>query len=158
MNTQSNQVTAQDKASGKVQKITITSDKGRLSEDEIERMLREAEENVEVDKAARQRVEAKNQLEGYLYGLRATLNDEAMKTKIVGEDRENLTSVVSSALSWLEEHGEEDKATYDEKLKEVEAVANPIMTKVYQAGPGTAENVSETPVEEGSGPTVEEAE
>merc|ERR1719223_1817611 len=66
------QVSAEDKASGKTQKITITSDKGRLSEEEIERMVREAEENADADKEARDQVDAKNQLEAYLYSLRSS--------------------------------------------------------------------------------------
>jgi molecular chaperone DnaK (HSP70) len=156
-------VSAQDKASGKVQKITITSDKGRLSEDEIERMLKEAEDNAESDKLARQTVEAKNQLESYLYSLRSTLDEEAMKEKITGEDRENLTKVVTEALTWLEENSSADKDAFDEKRKEVEAVANPILTKVYAATAGSGSPPSEASsssadaAEDTAGPTVEEA-
>ena len=155
-------MSAQDKASGKVQKITITSDKGRLSEDEIERMLKEAEDNAESDKLARQTVEAKNQLESYLYSLRSTLDDEAMKEKITGDDRENLAKIVTEALSWLEENSSAEKDAYDEKRKEVESVANPILTKVYAATAGP-EGQSEAPsssaeaAEDNVGPTVEEA-
>ena len=75
------QVSAQDKASGKSQKITITSDKGRLSDDEIARMVKEAEENAEEDAKAQKRIEAKNQLESYLYSLRNTV-DDTLKDKI----------------------------------------------------------------------------
>lgn len=166
------QVSAQDKASGKSQKITITSDKGRLSEDEIERMLKEAEENAEADKKERQKVEAKNQLEGYLYSLRNTLDDDGMKEKIVGEDREKLSASVTAALTWLEDHPSEDKQTYDDKRKEVEDIANPILTKIYAAsggappaggsdGPSASSSSSSEgmpPPDEGAGPTVEEAE
>ena len=156
------QVSAQDKASGKVQKITITSDKGRLSEDEIERMLKEAEDNAESDKLARQTVEAKNQLESYLYSLRSTLDDDAMKEKITGEDRENLTKTVTEALTWLEENSSAEKDAFDEKRKEVEAVANPILTKVYAATAGSesppeAPSSSAEATEDNAGPTVEEA-
>ena len=159
----STQVSAQDKASGKVQKITITSDKGRLSEDEIERMLKEAEDNAESDKLARQTVEAKNQLESYLYSLRSTLDDEAMKEKIVGESRETLTKVVTDALTWLEENPSTDKDSYDEKRKEVEAVANPILTKVYAAAAGpegsseASSSSADAAADDNAGPTVEEA-
>ena len=158
-------MSAQDKASGKVQKITITSDKGRLSEDEIERMLKEAEDNAESDKIARQTVEAKNQLESYLYSLRSTLDDEAMKEKIVGENRVKLTETVTEALTWLEEHSSDEKDSFDNKRKEVESVANPILTKVYasaEAGGGGAgqedpSSSSSSSGGEGEGPTVEEA-
>ena len=132
-----------------------------MSEDEIERMLKEAEENAESDKKERQRVEAKNQLESYLYSLRNTLDDETMKEKIVGEDREKLSASVTAALAWLEENPASEKETYDEKRKEVEDVANPILTKVYAAAGGSPAGSTpppEGPSDEGAGPTVEEAE
>lgn len=153
------QVSAEDKASGKVQKITITSDKGRLSEDDIERMIREAEENAEADKVLRQRVEAKNQLESYLYGLRNTV-DDTLKDKIEAADKETLSKTVTDALSWLEEHPTEEKDAYDEKRKEVEAVANPIISKAYQGsapGAASAGDSSGSPDEGDESPTVEEA-
>lgn len=133
-----------------------------MSEDEIERMLKEAEDNAESDKLARLTVESKNQLESYLYSLRSTLDDEAMKDKIVGEDRESLTKITTEALTWLEDNSSADKDAFDEKRKEVEAVANPILTKVYSAAPG-AQTSSEEPsssadaAEDSAGPTVEEA-
>jgi molecular chaperone DnaK (HSP70) len=116
-------------------------------------MLKEAEENAEADKLARQTVEAKNQLESYLYSLRSTLDDEAMKEKIVGEDRDALTKSVTEALIWLEEHTSDEKDAYDVKRKEVEDIANPILTKVYSAEPAPG---PEGPEPSGPGPTVEE--
>lgn len=114
-------------------------------------MLREAEENAEADKLARQTVEAKNQLESYLYSLRSTLDDEAMKEKIVGEDRDALTKSVTEALTWLEEHTSDEKESFDVKRKEIEDIANPILTKVYSAEPAPG-----GPESSGPGPTVEE--
>jgi len=160
------QVSAQDKASGKSQKITITSDKGRLSEDEIARMVAEAEANAEADKQARERVEAKNQLEAYLYSVRNTAT-ETLKDKLSDADKTTLTTAATEGLSWLEEHQAEDKATYDDKRKEVETVASPIITKAYgAASPGGAPGASESTssaddANDGggdapSGPTVEE--
>merc|ERR1711871_1444786 len=156
------QVSASDKASGKTQKITITSDKGRLSEEEIARMLREAEENAEADQALKQKIEAKNQLEAYLYSLRSTMED-TLKDKIDDSDKETLGTAVKDALSWLDDHDDEDKDTYAEKRKEVEAIANPIISKAYGAGAGMppGEDMPNMPGEgngEGSGPTVEEVE
>lgn len=129
-----------------------------MSEDEIERMLKEAEENAEADKLARQTVEAKNQLESYLYSLRSTLDDEGMKEKIVGEDRDTLTKSVTEALVWLEEHTSDEKDSYDVKRKEVEDIANPILKKVYSAEPTPGAEGGESPdgSGEGEGPTVEE--
>lgn len=158
-------MSAQDKASGKTQKITITSDKGRLSEEEIERMIQEAEENAEADKVLKQKVEAKNQLESYLYSVRATVTD-TLKDKIPAEDREKLSVLVADSLTWLEEHPSEDKDAYDDKRKEVEDVANPIIAAAYGGtGGGDASTSSDAsgdkgPDDDGSGsgdePTVEE--
>ena len=155
------QVSAQDKASGKSQKITITSDKGRLSDDEIARMVKEAEENAEEDAKAQKRIEAKNQLESYLYSLRNTV-DDTLKDKIDPSDKEKLSSAVTEALSWLESHQSEDKETFDEKKKEIELIANPIIAKAYGAseppkdGTSNNEEPNENNNGEGEGPTVEE--
>lgn len=151
------QVTAQDKASGKTQKITITSDKGRLSEEEIERMIREAEENAETDRILRENVEAKNQLEAYLYSVRSSCND-ALKDKISDDEKSTVDKSVADGLSWLEDHGAETKAVYDDKKKEVEAVVSPIITKAYQANPSSsgAGGDDEGNSGDGNGPTVEE--
>jgi endoplasmic reticulum chaperone BiP len=149
------QVSAQDKASGKSQKITITSDKGRLSEDEIERMVREAEENAEADKAQRDSVEVKNQLESYLYNLRNSVED-TLKDKIPDDEKDTLLTAVNEALAWLDENQSEDKETYADKLKEIEDIANPIISKAYGAsGPdGGPDGDSED--DNDDGPTVEE--
>ena len=159
------QVSAQDKASGKSQKITITSDKGRMGEAEIERLVKEAEEHAEEDRLAKERVEAKNQLESYLYGLRSTLKD-SLKDKLAAEDKAKLDTTVTEALAWMDEHTASSKAEYDEKRVEVEAVANPIITKAYGAAGATGPSEQSTSSAEdvfqdnddGSdgGPTVEE--
>lgn len=156
-------VSAQDKASGKSQKITITSDKGRLSEEEIDRMVREAEENAEQDRIAKESVEAKNQLESYLYGVRTSVQD-TLKDKIDESDKEKINSLVTSTLTWLEDHQKESKEVYEGKRKEVEAVASPIISKAYGAsGPqpsGTSSDSAESPKSDdggdSAGPTVEE--
>jgi molecular chaperone DnaK (HSP70) len=154
------QVTAQDKASGKVQKITITSDKGRLSEEEIQRMVQEAEENAEADKEVRDTIEAKNQLEGYLYNLRTSVED-TLKGKIPEDEAETLLSTVTAALTWLEENPSEDKEAYMDKLKEVEGEANPIVSKAYggsASSGGSADGHGDSGFDGGDddGPTVEE--
>ncbi len=152
------QVSAEDKASGKAQKITITSDKGRLSSDEIERMVKEAEENAEIDRIARQNVEAKNQLEAYLYNLRASVTD-SLKDKISEDDKTTILSKVTEVLAWLEENSGQDKETYDAKRKEVEDIAGPVIAKAYSAASSSASGAaSSTPSSDNSdgGPTVEE--
>lgn len=161
-------MSACDKASGKSQKITITSDKGRLSEEEIARMVKEAEDNAEADKAQRARVDAKNSLEGYLYSLKSSMQD-TLKDKVSQEDRDKVIKLVTETLSWLEENPNEEKDTYDDKRKEVEDVANPIIAKAYSAPPpsgGGGEGEGGSPPPQGGGgadgsggsegPTVEE--
>jgi heat shock protein 5 len=136
------QVSAADKGTGKAEKITITADKGRLSEEEIERMVREAEEFAEEDKKVQGRINSRNGLESYLYNLKNTLNDEekGIADKIEEAEKTELTSLVDETLDWLEENPEAEIEDYTAKQKEVEQVANPIMRKVYQGSgtPGSA--------------------
>jgi len=126
-------VAAEDKGTGKKEKITITADKGRLSEEEIERMLKDEEEHRESDKIARETIEAKNQLEGYAYNLKNQINDnEKLGSKIGEEDKETLEKAIKEALDWLDENRDADKDGFETKRKELEGVANPILSKVYQ--------------------------
>jgi len=132
------QVSAADKGTGKAEKITITADKGRLSQDDIERMVREAEEFADEDKKVKARIDAKNGLESYLYNLKNTLEDEekGISEKIEAAEKTELVSLIDETLDWLEENPEADADEYSDKQKEVEKVANPIMKKVY-ASSGT---------------------
>ena len=131
-------VTAKDKSSGKESKITITNDKGRLSKDEIEQMVRDAEKFKAEDEENRKKIESKNSLENYAYQLKNTLNDEKVRDKFSEEDREALEKASSEALEWVDNHPDESASAYEERQKEVEAVANPIMTKMYQEAGGGA--------------------
>jgi len=128
---------ASDKGTGKSEKFTITSEKGRLSEEEIERMIAEAEEFAEADAVERGRVDARNALESYLYNLKGSL-DDALKEKIDQDDVSTLELTVEEALTWLEDHPSAEKKEYDDKQKEVESVANPILKKAYESGAGAA--------------------
>merc|ERR1712070_476217 len=130
------QVSAEDKGTGKAEKITITAEKGRLSEEEIERMVREAEEFADEDKKVKERIDKRNALEGYAYNLRNTLNDEekGVADKISEEDKEKLEEKVKEVLDWVDENQDADGDEYAEKQKELEGVANPIMSKIYQQG------------------------
>merc|ERR1711957_814953 len=132
------QVSAEDKGIGKAEKITITAEKGRLSEDEIERMVKEAEEFADEDKKVKDRIDSRNGLESYVYNLKNQLDDEekGMADKISAEDKKELQDIIDEALDWLEENPEADKEDYDAKQKEVEQVANPIMQNVYSGSEG----------------------
>lgn len=128
------QVSAKDKGSGVSEKITITAEKGRLSEEEIQRMVEEAEEFEEEDKLMKKRIDARNGLEGYAYNLKNSLNDEekGLKDKMTEEDADSLEEAIQEALDWLDENQEADLEEYEEKQKELEGIANPIMSKLYQ--------------------------
>lgn len=125
-------ISASDQASGKSQSMTITSEKGRLSEEEIERMVAEAEQFAEQDAAEKAKVEAKNQLEAYLYNLKNSISDQ-LQGKLQDDDQEILTKSVEDALIWLEDHPAAEKDDYDTKQKEVESIANPILKRAYES-------------------------
>ena len=126
------QVSAEDKGTGKAEKITITAEKGRLSEEEIERMVQEAEEFAEEDKRTRQRVEGRNALESYCYRLKGMMDDDEKPLDLSDDDRETLNEAISKSLEWLDDNQEAEKEEYDEKQKELEDVANPIVKNAYQ--------------------------
>ncbi|KAI9298496.1 heat shock protein HSS1 [Neoconidiobolus thromboides FSU 785] len=127
-------VTAADKSTGRSNKITITNDKGRLSKEDIERMVAEAEKYKSEDEAAAARISAKNGLESYAYNLRNTLNDEKVAGKLEAADKEKLEAAIKEATEWLDNSHEASKEEYEERQKELEGVANPIMAKIYAAG------------------------
>merc|ERR1712224_648439 len=132
------QVSAEDKGTGKSEKITITAEKGRLSEEEIERMVREAEEFADEDAKVKEKVDKRNGLEGYAYSLKNTPDDDekGVKGKISEEDQETIEEAVKEVLDWLDENSEADAEEFEEKQKELEGIANPIMQKVYSQGAG----------------------
>ncbi|KAJ7632545.1 heat shock cognate 70 [Roridomyces roridus] len=127
-------VSASDKTTGKSNRITITNDKGRLSKEEIERMVNEAEQYKAEDEAAAARIASKNGLESYAYNLRNSLTDEKLADKFDAADKAKLESAVNDAIKWLDASQEGSKEEYEEKQKELEAIANPIMQKLYGAG------------------------
>merc|ERR1712232_1033672 len=134
------QVSAEDKGTGKAEKITITAEKGRLSQEDIDRMVREAEEFAEEDKKVKERIDARNGLESYLYNLKNTLDDDEKSASISAEDKKELTDIVDETLDWMDENPEADKEDYDAKQKEVENIANPIMRNFYAGGDGAGED------------------
>ncbi|GAQ88297.1 Molecular chaperones HSP70/HSC70 [Klebsormidium nitens] len=131
-------VSAEDKGTGKAEKITITNDKGRLSQEDIERMVAEAEEFAEEDKKIKERIDARNHLETYVYNMKNTINDsDKLGDKISEDDKESIEAAIKDTLEWMDDNQSADKEEYEEKLKEVEGVCNPIISKLYQAaGPG----------------------
>merc|ERR1712023_246360 len=153
-------VSAQDKSTGKQNQITITNEKGRLSQADIDRMVNEAEKYAAEDESNKQKIEAKNGLENYCYSMRNTLSEEKLKDKFEGDDKENIEKALQETLDWLDRNQMAEKDEFDAKQKELEAVVNPIMMKVYQsAGGGNMPDMGGmggAPPPSGGGPTVEE--
>ena len=150
-------VSALEKGTGKTQKITITNDKGRLSKEEIERMISEAEKFKEEDEKEASRVQAKNGLESYAYSLKSSLNEEQIKLKLDASEVEEVTKAAEETISWLDSNQTASQEEYGDKQKELEGKANPVMAKAYQAGgaPGGAPG-GDAGAGGGDGPTVEE--
>jgi L1 cell adhesion molecule like protein len=129
-------VTAKDQGSGKESKITITNDSGRFSKDDIERMVQEAEKNSARDKEELEKVEERNKLENMCYSVKNTMDE--MKGKIKDSDREKINTKTAEILKWLDEHRDESKESYTERVKDLESVYNPIITAAYGASPADA--------------------
>jgi len=127
-------VSAVEKGTGKSNKITITNDKGRLSKEDIERMLAEAEKYKEEDEKEAARIAAKNGLESYAYSLRNTLQDEKVDEKLEAGDKEKLKAAIDETVEWLDSNTTATKEENEDHQKELEATANPIMMKFYGAG------------------------
>ncbi|XP_075692472.1 heat shock 70 kDa protein [Rhinoderma darwinii] len=153
-------VSAVDKSSGKQNKITITNDKGRLSKEEIEKMLQDAEKYKADDDAQREKTTAKNSLESYAFNMKSTVEDENMKGKISDEEKTIISDKCKETITWLENNQHAEKDEYTHRQKELEKVCQPIITKMYQGGmpggmPGSSDGAQ---AREGgrSGPTIEE--
>lgn len=138
-------VTAGDKGTGNTQSITITNDKGRLTQEEIDRMVQEAEQYADEDKATKERIEARNGLENYAFSLKNQVNDdEGLGGKIDEDDKETLLEAVKETTEWLDEHGStavtED---FEEQKEKLSNVAYPITSKLYSqaGGPGEDDEV-----------------
>merc|ERR1719352_1710512 len=130
-------VTAEDKsASGKKANITITNDKGRLSKDDIERMVREAEQFADEDAQAKERIDAKNGLESYAYNMKNQINDEKFKDAIGEDDKKTIEDKVTEVMSWLDTAEHAEKEEFESMQKELEAICNPIIQKLYAATGG----------------------
>ncbi|KAH9521539.1 heat shock 70 kDa protein 1A [Dermatophagoides farinae] len=154
-------VSAVDKSTGKQNKITITNDKGRLSKDDIERMVHEAEQYREEDERQQSRIQAKNSLESYTFQMKNTIEDDAIKTKISDNDRTTILNKIKDVLSWLDNNQLAEKDEFVDKQKELESICRPIITKLYQGGaggpyPGGVPTGGPNGGSNSGGPTVEE--
>ncbi|XP_042360458.1 heat shock 70 kDa protein 1-like [Plectropomus leopardus] len=148
-------VSAVDKSTGKQNKITITNDKGRLSKEEIERMVQDADKYKAEDDLQREKISAKNSLESYAFNLKSSVQDENLKDKISEEDKKKVTEKCDETITWLESNQLADKDEYQHKQKELEKVCNPIISKLYQGGM-PASSPGEQAQAGSQGPTIEE--
>jgi len=137
-------VSAVETSTGKAQKITISETKGRLTEDEVNRMVAEAERYKAEDTANRERVEAKNGLENYAYNLRNTLNDE----KLAGDEKTQLLSMIDEVVAWLDANQSAEKEEFEERQRGLEGAANTIMAALH-AGDQTQHQATNETADEG---------
>ncbi|KAK8512279.1 hypothetical protein V6N12_032002 [Hibiscus sabdariffa] len=142
-------VSAEDKTTGQKNKITITNDKGRLSKEEIEKMVQEAEKYKSEDEEHKKKVEAKNTLENYAYNMRNTVKDEKIGGKLSAEDKKKIEDAIEQAIQWLDNNQLAEADEFEDKMKELESICNPIIAKMYQ-GSGAGMD------EDGAGPKIEE--
>ena len=155
-------VTAADKAGGKQSNITITNDKGRLSKEEIERMVREAEQFKDEDEKQKGKISARNALESFCFNMKTTLDDEKLKDKFSPEDHKAVSEAVEETLKWLDANKLAEAEEYEHKQKELEKICNPIITKMYGAGgmptdmPGAPGAPGAGAPAAGDGPTIDE--
>mmetsp|Transcript_24602 Transcript_24602/g.48428 ORF Transcript_24602/g.48428 Transcript_24602/m.48428 type:complete len:646 (-) Transcript_24602:68-2005(-) len=149
-------VSAEDAKTGNKNKITITNDAGRLTKEEIDQMVRDAELYADEDKKQADRIQAKNGLESYAYSLKNSIDNE-LKDKVDASDSETLRNKVAETLQWLERNDNAEVEEFEEQKKELEAVANPIMAKLYGGGGDPASTAgSQDASGSSAGPNIEE--
>ena len=141
-------VTAMDKAGGSSESLVITNDSGRLSKDEIEKMIRDAEANEEFDKKVKARIDAKNSLENYIYSMKNTVEDkEKLADKITESDKSSIQNAIKEHQEWLNANPEGEQEDYETHLKDLQSICDPIIAKIYKqaGGPGGAQEAPEDP-------------
>jgi len=143
------QVSAEEKGTGNKQKITITNDKGRLSKEQIEEMLNEAERFKDDDRANKERVDAKNELENFIYNMKSTVSKEGVK--LTETNKKNIETALNEALTWVESNQAASTEEYKDKLKELMDVTNPIISAMYSGSGGSGGGGGDA-----QGPKVEE--
>lgn len=166
-------VSAADKSTGKENKITITNDKGRLSAEEIQRMVDEAEKYKSEDDAQRDRISAKNNLESYAFNMKSTMEDDKVKDKVSDEEKQQVVEKCKETIEWIDKNQAASKEEFELQQKELEKVCMPVVTKLYQQGgapggpggmpggmpggfPGSSGPGGDSTGGSSSGPTIEE--
>ena len=130
-------VSAVEKSTGKENTITITNDSGRLSKEDIEKMVNEAEQYKEADEKNKARIESRNALENACYQFKSTADDDKLASKIESTDKEAIATACDETIAWLDSNADADKEVYDTKIKELERICHPIMQKLYSDDTGS---------------------
>jgi len=154
-------VSALEKGSGKAEKIRITNDKGRLSKEEIEKMVADAEKFKGEDDKQKERIAAKNGLESFIFNLKSSLDNDEIKSKLSSEELSGAQSALDDALKWLDANQLGEKEEFEDKQKELERMSKPIMSKIYggEAGESCGQQHQRSASNSnngGAGPTIEE--
>lgn len=163
-------VSAVDKSTGRENKITITNDKGRLSKEDIEKMVRDAEKYKDEDDKQKDRISSKNALESYAFNMKSTMEDEKLKDKISADDKQKVLDKCNEVVRWIDSNQLAEKDEFDHQLKDLEKICTPIVTKLYQGAGGADGGMPGMPggfpgaggapgggaPKGGSGPTIEE--
>ena len=131
-------ITAEEKTTKKTSNITITNDKGRLTKEQIEEMIKKADEFKDEDNKLKEKIEAKSGLENYLYNLKNTMTKRDDSPSILDEIKAELDPIIEEGLKWLEDNDKEETDVYKEKQKELEGKVNPLMQKLYSQGAASA--------------------
>jgi len=130
-------VSASDKGTGKKEQITITNDKGRLSKEEIERMISDSEKFADEDKAIKEKIDSRNSFENYIYQMKSSVEDkDKLAEKLSDEDKSAVKDAITDSQDWLNANQDAEKDDFEDKLKELQAVCDPIVAKVYQGQGG----------------------
>lgn len=148
-------VTAVDTSTGKNNKITITNDKGRLSKDQIDRMIQEAEQFKAEDQEIRDKIYAKNTLEAYCYQVMNAVSDPTLSDALSSEEKKKLNDTCAKALRWLDDLETKSPADIEAKKREIENICSPILSSLYQGGTYSP-RIHETDTSPTGGPTIEE--
>jgi len=157
-------VSAVDKSTGRENKITITNDKGRLSKDDIEKMVREAEKYKDEDDKQKDRISAKNALESYAFNMKSTVEDEKLKDKISAADKQKVLDKCNEVVKWIDSNQLAEKEEFEHQQKDLEKLCMPIVTKLYQGaggggmpgGPMPSGGMPGGASSKSGGPTIEE--
>ena len=156
-------VSVEDKTTGQKNKITITNDKGRLSKDEIEKMVRDSETYKSEDEEHKKKVEAKNSLENYAYNIRNTVRDEQIAAKMDPSDKKKIEDALEETTQWLGANQLAEADEFDHQMKQLETTCNPLIAKMYQGAgaapdmPGAAYGAASSPDHgHSAGPKIEE--